>query len=324
MSSIVCLGALTALSVLACAGRAGPFSNASSRCQSADSASLAAAVAIAEADPPVASLWPGFWTRPTFGFYLKDSAALVVADQQPKGFKSLECEEASKALAKRLWVPDENDKYYQSGFVPIRGESGFEGAIVQLMSTQSASVDFAAHESFHMYQITRFRTFMEPPLGRELPDSLSLGHDFASRLSIELQALGDAVTAATSEDRRIMTLSYLAMRSARLGDYPLAAAVERKMEMIEGSAQYVGLRAVASTHSPSRSTMEARRSLAAQLRGIANKIRIDSTDIRDLRPRTYYSGAALAFLLDDSHPGWQHAVERGMPLDALVSSSFAR
>lgn len=315
---------VTAIGMIACSWpHTRDRSTTLSACEGPAASLLRPATAIAEAATQIAAIWPGFWPRPTFGYYLADSATVMVADEASNSFRRLECASTINGLATRAWILDGPNKQYQAGITPIMRGNSAAGALVRLRATDSASVDLVVHESFHLYQVTRFSAFFSPPLVRALPDTLALGTAFGPELALELNLLADALV-ALPERRRGIARAYLARRSVRLADRPWVASAERKMEMVEGTAQYVGLRAAElATAPPARGTTLSR-GVAAALREIASRIKLDASTVRDLAPRSYESGSAIALLLDEYHAGWKSAVEQGMPLDSLLAQALAK
>jgi hypothetical protein len=122
--------------------------------------------------------------------------------------------------------------------------------------------------------------------------------------------------------RRSGTGTYLRMRDARLAMMGEGAkAAERSMESIEGTPEYVGLAAAVAVEHPGEDDPQ----LASRMRDtVAALLRTSAADVRehglqrDLRPRVYYSGAALAALLDDRSSARRARTEAGDPLDVLL------
>jgi hypothetical protein len=157
---------------------------------------------LGRAAPRIAAVWPGFFAPPAFGLYRVDTLAVVVADRAPPGFQRFACPALPAEVARRAWVRRGPDALLRGGIVPLPGPPDFTGAAVRMRGDVTASATLVVHESFHMYEVGHFTAFFDAPLIRALPDTLTLGADFAPRLADELDTLAAAVTAPAGVARR--------------------------------------------------------------------------------------------------------------------------
>jgi hypothetical protein len=204
---------------------------------------------------------------------------------------------------------------------PLADGNDLVGVTVGLRSSPWATADLVAHESFHLaYQLKRFTN--ASALHRELPADVRIDSVTADQAAFELDGLARVLTHSDAASRRSGTGTYLRIRDARLAMMCEGAkAAERSMESVEGTAEYVRLSAAVAVEHPGEDDAQ----LASRMRDtVAALLRASAADVRehglqrDLRPRVYYSGAALAALLDDRSSAWRARAEAGDPLDVLL------
>jgi hypothetical protein len=156
-----------------------------------------------------------------------------------------------------------------------------------------------AEEVFHVFWLARHTAFHPNEMARyaypfEDPNNLRA-------LLVEDEALARALAAPSAGEAAGWAAAALAIRRTRVP--ALAEDVrlfESALEMMEGTANFVAR--VAAGEAPARTTDRLRRPRRAE----------------DIRWRFYDSGAALCFVLDRLHPGWQARTEREPALSTVA------
>jgi hypothetical protein len=231
-------------------------------------------------------LWPGFDPRLVpLVLYDGERTYLFHARNPFKGFKEL---------------PGRPGIFAHEGLHDaVRGNTatkfdGVAAAVVMLPGLGPAETTRLAalviHEAFHVYQLGRHPKWIANEV--ELftypvhdPRMLALRH-------AEDEALIRAVKAGEKEEVRAWAWAALSLRRQRAGIMPAGAAqYERDLEILEGLAYYLQVRAAAQLEEV----------LPRPVRGFAPD---------QVRSRGYWSGVQLAFICDRLQPGWRETLEK--------------
>ncbi len=205
----------------------------------------------------------------------------------------------------------------------------------QLVSGSDQFISLIAHESFHAYQ------------GRVAPDRLrdaeeSLREEqgypwddasLTAAWQSELDLLAEGLRAQTVEKTAAAAADFLALRGQRraeAGLTPRQIDFERQREWLEGQARYMELalwRAAAQSadYTPAAATQS--------LTDFSGYATFDTRWDREIEQlsrmandpgegRFYYTGMAMAMMLDRLQPGWQNrALEPGVYLEDLLAEA---
>lgn len=171
------------------------------------------------------------------------------------------------------------------------------GGVLTATVLPGAGTATIAHEMFHVFQRTKHPDWIANE-GDLFAYPVERDHDL---VRLELEALSRALRDGSAESARLA----LAVRRARFAALDEAAiAYERKSELNEGLATYVGHRAAGTPDD-----------------AIVPERRFAPEEVRD---RLYVTGAAYARLLDRHHPEWRETLERAMvPLDEILANAIA-
>ena len=194
-------------------------------------------------------------------------------------------------------------------------------------------VTLILHEAFHAYQAT---VAQERLLQAEAATALEERYPWNDEAQEtawegELAYLADALVADDYEEARHLAQRFLQAREARrAGLARELIRYEREREWLEGGAKYVEVaswRVAAATeaYEPVEEVLD-----DGDFDGYAGAHRAWQRELGQLRrsagqgeTRFYYSGMALAFLLDRFLPGWKgRAMEPGVFLDALLEEAL--
>lgn len=116
------------------------------------------------------------------------------------------------------------------------------GARAPAVSFQDSLVEtykLLFHEAFHAFQHDRFSPRSQPE--SEADEKTLSSRSFNALAEVERTILGDAVASPDVDSVRALLRSYLAVRSHRMDrvDEPVRR-LERELEIVEGTAQYIG------------------------------------------------------------------------------------
>jgi hypothetical protein len=194
-------------------------------------------------------------------------------------------------------------------------------------------VTLIIHEAFHAYQAT---VAQERLLQAEAATALEERYpwndeDQEAAWEGELAYLADALVADDHEEARDLALRFLETREARrAGLARELVRYEREREWLEGGAKYVEVASWrvadrSGAYEPVRDIMD-----DGEFDGYASADRAWRRELGQLRrsagqggTRFYYSGMALAFLLDRFLPGWKgRAMEPGVFFDGLLEEAL--
>jgi hypothetical protein len=184
--------------------------------------------------------------------------------------------------------------------------SGIPIATVDLSAANVPLREQAAlvvHESFHIFQRAR-----HPKWTANEADVFMYPLDNAGLLARrrqESEALRRALLARDAEESRCWAAEAIRVRDLRFSALPASSvAYEREIELYEGLANYLQVRAAGKTDS-----------FNLPLNGFPAEV---------VRSRNYLTATAMALLLDRLAPGWRKEMEEGDPgsLDQLLKSKI--
>ncbi|MET0399691.1 MAG: hypothetical protein ABW277_23085 [Longimicrobiaceae bacterium] len=288
------------------------------------------AVALVRAAPAVAAVWPPYWgVGQGILLLAPDSAALLLSGHAPPPeYTPVSPATASPELVGRAYrrgsYPSEFTRNRFSLSHPLGSDT------VPALPVKSKSLpnvlEFLFHEAFHGYQSRgNFTPIAEDThrtvWGQRLVDSAqTASSEFAAGVDAErrllLSALGAGIRADSLET--ILQL-YTALRQRRTGGATAVRDVERSMERLEGSAEFVGCMGTAAALGGGDARV--RECIADELRRpLADFPAMPEADARLMRWRLYGTGAALCYLISRLDPtyDWRPLLERGMHLDRLL------
>lgn len=254
----------------------------------------------------LARIWPGFWPNEQ-GFVLYDpshGAVLIGAEGRPR---SVTYRAGELPGANRTFALD-----YPAGTPNMM--------MVQMGDNWRTTATTLFHEQFHDFQRDAFDK-TDWKHGGEYIDLTAISDRaaFTAAAELERRVLADAILAETAAQSADLTRQYIALR--RIRERTVEETVvgkERYFERLEGTAQYIGLKASSIVLGDDADSVAGalagglRRSLFANGEG--------SYSGNWFRTRAYDVGGALALLLDRSGADWKARIEAGEPLDAVLES----
>lgn len=253
---------------------------------------------VAEADRLAAmDLWPGFDARSVpVAIYDGRNTLLFRHPGPPEGFAAVPGYESVRIFSGR----------HPSVTANSSTELGGTWTATVLPPTDSVSFGRRAalliHEAFHVFQRERHPAWSanEVELFTYPVDDLAL---LALR-RLETEGLRRALASTVTDDASCWARTALDLRRARFAALSAeAVAYERKTELNEGLATYVGYHAG----------------------GEANAAAFPTGDFgpEAVRQRAYRTGLALGLLLDRLSPSWRNTLEQNdtIPLDDLLSAA---
>lgn len=298
--------------------------------KSADAcAALEVARVLSSRAPDIQRIWPGFWSAAEFALYAPAWGMIARLNAAPPaGFVSIPEDVAGMPRVYGYFGEWPVLKFggvlpVVAGLSPASSNIGgievptnLNGYVipvaVQMRPDRLGTIELAIHEAFHSYQLTHFQNMFQIARRPEAPpgavDSAEL-----PQLAGEAALLNAALSAASAE-RAALIARYFDLRATRLARNPELANLEREQERKEGTAEYVGLRARLST---TDSLVVLTDTIAAR---VLSAYQIRHSRRAALQARPYATGAALAYLLDQSGVEWRIRVERGEFLDDLLRS----
>lgn len=279
-----------------------------------------AGATIAAAEGLLDDVWPGYWF-PGKKFILAIPGQCVLlysSEPAPPGYEPLSLVSAGTGSF-----------YLARGNVPRLGASeghfdirfpvgrGFATA-VPIRESLLPTLHALYHEAFHAYQNDEFS---DPSVTHSsVPNAVVGDPEFRALAEVERRVLAEAIVQSDEEALRNLARRYLAVRLHRLAAVPAHVAdVEREMERVEGTAQFVGYSAaVRALDLSATATADI---IGRDLRKPAKTSRFGGE--WTLRLRVYATGAAIGVLLERLATDWRSGVERGASLEALLVRSVA-
>ena len=205
----------------------------------------------------------------------------------------------------------------------------------QLVSGSDQFISLIAHEAFHAFQ------------GQVAPERLAAAEAALSQegaypwdetsdaWAVELDLLASALQAETDEAAKARTAEFLAARTERRATGKLSAAqvdFEQQREWLEGLARYAELaiwrEAAADPDYRPVAALSGDPDFD-DYRGYSDRWEREIDQMRRMagqpgEGRLYYSGMAIAMLLDRVQPDWKdRAFDPGITLDGLLAESVA-
>ncbi|THD57966.1 MAG: hypothetical protein E8A12_13025 [Phenylobacterium sp.] len=161
-----------------------------------------------------------------------------------------------------------------------------------------------AHELFHRIQ---------PGLPIATPKAGDNAHldtlEGRYLLQLEWRALAKALGAPSPAARKAAIADALLFRTARYARFPHAAADENALELIEGVAEYTGVRLGLATPQ-------------ARIAYAIGDLRPYIPDATFVRSFAYATGPAYGLLLDRADPAWRSKLASGRSLDQLLRTAM--
>jgi hypothetical protein len=290
--------------------------------------------ALPSVETALEAYWPGFWTS-TCGFVVADSDGLALlfipSARRP--------EKARPACGTTSWAKVSNDslpvllhgRVFEASVPSLAGTSpiirpnfdagGRNVLAVSRKGSYVEALEFAIHETFHQFQEGRFARLIG--LNDLVSDSIVDDSLFRRNVEIERVMLQNVLLARSTKATRALATRYLRARRARLSLVSQRVEqVERLMERKEGTAEIVGLYALAAAEKrPLVSTV--RDSTIALLKRPLEQFPegMDRT-WRLMRWRLYGTGAALGLVLTRLHVPWKGQVQQGAGLDEILERAL--
>jgi hypothetical protein len=300
---------------------AGPLSRDAGVRKPAQDTSLAAIAAlIHQAGPAVDSVWPGFWPGERSFMLLRPRTETVLVTRRPPP--------AEYAALTGGVPPGLRGLVYRHRDYPADlGHAGLATryvvggdtlpAVAPLGATLAGRLLFFYHEAFHGHQHRAFAP--EPAPSFSSVDPGETGAAFGAAAQAEREVLLAALEAPDRVSTLALAKRYLEMRSARLALAPTAEPVERAVELVEGTAEFVGCRAAAAAAGTGDGGLGCvRRWLERPLEEWPNA---PERNARMMRWRLYGTGAAILVLADRlGASGWRARLMQGgvSPVDILT------
>lgn len=282
-----------------------------------DSALVETGRAIARVMASSGELWPGFAPEAILVYwpYAPMPAVLVSAKAPPDDWREVV---PAKAGGTPAIYFREGSLRGLVGNMSLHYSVGDVSATAVALNTMAVGemVDFAFHEAFHRFQQDVFASMRDgDPI---IPDSLVADPEYLALQEVEYPLLRAALDEPRHARRTDILHRYLAVRRARLERVdPVVRAAERRWELIEGAAAWVGLKA-ATLHSPTARADHARKVRTEELRNLLPLHGQSGLYERVVRTRSSAVGAAVMVLLDDAGALWQPVAESGRSLHDLL------
>jgi hypothetical protein len=128
-------------------------------------------------------------------------------------------------------------------------------------------------------------------------------------LQLEWRALAKALAAASPAARKTAIADALLFRTARYARFPGAAADENALELIEGVAEYTGVRLGLATPQ-------------ARIAYAISDLKPYIPDATFVRSFAYATGPSYGLLLDRADPAWRTRLASGRSLDQLLRTAM--
>ncbi len=246
-----------------------------------------------------ASPWPGFNPlRTPVAFFTGRQTLLFGHPRPPGGFTPVVGREGVTVF------PGRHESIVANTSVSLGG-APTATIMLESLSTKS-TVEIAAvviHEAFHVFQGAKHKDWStnEALLFSYPMDEVKN----QSGLALEARALVHALQAQTEAEAARWAVCHLQLRQKRYKSFPGAADYERGVELYEGTAHYAEAKVLGRT---------------GDTASLALPWKPDQ-----IRRRCYFTGKALADLLDRVKPDWIQGLETGLTnyLDVLLQESLA-
>lgn len=277
----------------------------------------------------IAKVWPGFWSEhSSFILAREGSTVLLVTYDEPgsdfvrlpplEGFPQLDSIAFHKLRPAGLNAVDEGtyDREFRTGDVVTTA--------VALKETPRKTVETLLHEAFHDYQAWAHG-------GRTIADSVFLEYEYNVLAELERAILGRAIRETDTPRLRALLTDYLRVRIHRDARFSAVADWEQGIEVLEGTAHYVGRVGGSLIAEDELDLLGEVRERLSQPLVIQESIRFvgraDRHQLADAgarmkwahRFRIYPTGAALGLILDRLEFGWKEMIERGMTFPSILA-----
>lgn len=289
---------------------------------------IAAAGRLVDLSAGVDSVWPGYWSEPR-PYVVTDwnRWSMLYSDQEPpSGYRPLQPPGLPMSREGRLFLrcgPFDDAVIQRTrqcrtpslAFVPLASPGG------------SSQEEYILHETFHFWQMACWDESLFQPIDctpqRYDQTEIFVPSTFHQEAVREMRVLAAAVAADDQGARSANVLEYLRMRRARLGTVdPLINAIDQRQERREGTAMYTGLAGSIAVHhtSGAGAGRVLQDTIAALLQGFPDLAEREGYSPSDQAgQRVYYTGAAMAFLVDGyAVENWRDEVAEGEFLDVLL------
>ncbi|MEX2284874.1 MAG: hypothetical protein WEE89_20470 [Gemmatimonadota bacterium] len=269
-------------------------------------------------------VWPGFWTKPRRFVLARPAGVPVLITEISPGsaYRPLD----SELL---LHYPDLSGRAYTS-VVPTQLETVFDVRFrvgsttvtaIQIRDGIDASLEMLFHEAFHAFQVDRF-----PPTRRNEAVDRAFYLDFQYNIlcEIERRLLSTALDTDDRSELAHLVQSALAVRerrSRRLSS--VFRLTEREIEIVEGSAQYVGMmvRSLALGRDTGLVTLAISKRLREPLTNPGTAANERERLWRTHRSRLSFTGAAWITILRRLVPDVPALIESGAGIDQVASAA---
>lgn len=283
-------------------------------------AMLALAARLVDAAPGLAKIWPGYWpAEQPFIIYVPGQGALLISTgEKPSSFQPLAGPGIPARLKGRAFWHGGGLSDVRQPFVlgyPIGpGKTAILADATELSEEKIAAL--LLHEQFHAYQKSAFKRYVFAQF--VAPLAIKDRSRFAASAETERRILLMALDSDKPEAVRRLLRQYFALRREREADMPAEAlAVERGLELVEGTAQYVDQAGIALLSGRPDGVKPL---LAARLqRPIASETGAFVTQW--FRSRSYGTGAAITYFISLLDRGdWRSKLQEGTMPDQLLES----
>ena len=252
----------------------------------AERVALEAVAMVLDAQPSTNRVWPGF-SLPARSFGIQTAAGLYLftPGPAPEGFSP-----RGRTMFRPGPVPGMG-----SGIAINHSIGNLKVTVIPVSATAERTAQTLYHEAFHGFQQEQSRP---RPIAES--QSLAITPEQAASIEVERRVLADALRSLTPPTTHLRRALALRRERTAAGGEALATA-ERFAEWHEGLADYVAHLSIARAmkRSPLVQRQLVARSLTTPLALLGG-----SPDERLVRGRSYATGAAFAFLLDQLQPDW--------------------
>lgn len=258
-------------------------------------------------------------------------------NQTPEAFTVIVGEQWVGSLATKEWLEISLREAFKRDFPPfVSAILPYRVVIPLFIRGSDGYISALQHESFHAFQ------------GMDAPERLAASERAQARFESaypweeeslrqnwqdELDLLADALMATNAAETSVLAQHFLDLRQARRREAVLSYELiefERQREWLEGLARYIELETwrlagADPAYSPVQQMSEIRdfnnyQTFERRWAGEIDQMRRMANQPGE--GRFYYSGMALAFLLDRLSPGWKaRAMEADIWLETLLSEA---
>ncbi|RUO29170.1 hypothetical protein CWE12_09285 [Aliidiomarina sedimenti] len=246
-------------------------------------------------------LWPDFWSANTpFIVYFRQGPALLVSEQVPEG--------DYQQLSERYYYYEDSLPRLSDSFHIDYQAGDIVATAVSLQSSPQDTLSLLFHEAFHGYQRSHFsRTavaeFVDPDAFKnpQVRALLQLRRDLLE------QALDAPVERVPGLLDDLLTIDHLLVM--QMGAEPMERM--HQLEIIEGTAEYIGLTAGRLVHPRFNVTRRVKDHLQVNPEGVHNS--------SNLRRYSYGTGAAQVILATRLEQDAQQQINDASSLNALLA-----